>query len=225
MRTVRTRGTASDPLELHVEDDVIEPDLQWFISSLDQQLAGVDVKPGQTIQVGWLELQIEQDTSSGVLTFREPDLTGVIPAVWTPGVSRTLKHLRVQVSVCESLDVEPEFPFWTESALICTSLDEHGATSREMVLARTEAASGDSGWFIGCGLDHDHQDVGNLLRTSLYAAACRAPSAIPFLAVPAETEILVTAAGVTSIVLDGAKAEIAPGSFLEGLRPRRSSHR
>ena len=107
-----------------------------------------------------------------------------MPIVWEQTVSRTLRDLRLQKDVVESV-LSPDdlsFPSLLQSGLICTRL----GTTTGLIMERVEGSGNDSGWFCGCyDADHDHNDAAELKCVSLYeAAVCyrAANSALPGIA-------------------------------------------
>jgi hypothetical protein len=191
----------------------VEGDVRWFVDWLEQAVAaGERFTDGQTCQVGWIVTQVRAG-ENGLLTFWEPDMQQV-PIAWVESVSRTLAHLRLQKEVCESLLTTGDlsFPSMGQSAIICTRLGQTEGT----VIERDAPTETDSGWFCGCdGDDHDHQDVGELRKVSLYEAAVRyAPGIIPYLALP-EGILLEAGRGTPTIFLRGQRLAFKQGSYLD----------
>jgi hypothetical protein len=191
----------------------VDGDVKWFIDWLEESVArGVRYSPGQTCQVGWVTTEVQQ-RSDGDLAIWEPDMQQM-PVVWVEGVSHTLAYLRLQKDVVESVlsPTETSIPSMRESAIICTRLGKEN----EILMERTTAEGADSGWFCGCRAeDHDHNDVSELLRVSLFEAVMRyARALLPYLALPVGTLV---ALGTESPVIfqDGERLSFKPGSYLE----------
>jgi hypothetical protein len=190
----------------------VEADLRWFLGWLEQSIAqGKRFAPGQTCQIGWMLTEVRQGNDS-LLSLWEPDMRAM-PVSWTESVSNTLAHLRLQTDVVESvLSADAlSYPSIRQSAIICTRLGQKDG----LVMERTEPSGADSGWFFGCReKDHQHNDVAELLRVSLYEAAIRyAPQIVPYLALPKGVLIAVSK-GVPAIFQDGELLDLKPGSFL-----------
>ncbi len=190
----------------------VDVDVQWLLNWLEQSVAtGSRFLPGQTCQVGWTISEVRQ-TDDESLSLWEPDMRSM-PIVWLESVSRMLGDLRLQKDVVESVlsSEELSFPSMLQSALICTRLK----TAEGLVMDRAQPKESDSGWFCGCdGEDHDHNDVGELRRVSLYeAAVCYAPQTVPYMALPSGILLIVSDAA-PAIFMKGEPMEFKPGSFL-----------
>lgn len=191
---------------------VASGDAKWLVRWLEESIAeGTRFEAGQTCQVGWgvTEVRLHE---SGDLILCEPDMLS-LPFQWSPTVSYTLAQLRAQKDVVESvLEAEDvSFPSMLQSALICTRL----AKDEDAVMERTEPKGTDSGWFCGCWEDdHDHNDVAELRRVSLYAAAIRhAPQVAPYLALPPGVLVGV-GDGPPDVFRNGDSLPFKPGSYL-----------
>jgi hypothetical protein len=84
----------------------------------------------------------------------------------------------------------------------------------------------DSGWFFGCRRpQHElaHTDPQALRKDSLYAHACRIQAALPFLAMPVGTVILLATDGsIDEARVDARKLAVEPSSYLAMRRGRTS---
>jgi hypothetical protein len=148
----------------------------------------------------------------GDLAIWEPDMQHM-PVVWVEAVSRTLAYLRLQKDVVESVlsPADVSIPSICESAIICSRL----AHAEEIVMERASPKGTDSGWFCGCrGKDHDHDNVTELTRVSLYeAAVCYSRAIVPYLALPAGT-LLSVGSESPVIFLEGERLSFKRGSYL-----------
>lgn len=201
---------AYDPSIVLVADDV-----DWFVSWLEESVAqGTRYKPGQTCQVGWITTEIRQ-RPDGDLCIWEPDMQQR-PVVWQESVSRTLADLRMQKDVVESvLDAaDMAIPSMRQSAIVCTRFGEDD----NIVMERRAPDGTVSGWFFGCiADDHDHNDVAELKRVSLYeAVVCCSRLILPFLALP-EGTLISMQIGVPFIILNDEQLSFKPGSYLARL--------
>lgn len=190
----------------------VEEDIRWFLGWLEQAVAGGErFTDGQTCQVGWAITQVRA-VEDGSLSVWEPDMKAM-PIAWVDSVSHTLCQLRAQKDVCESVLGADElcFPSMRQSAVICTRLGQ----TEVIVMERTAADGADSGWYFGCGEGHDHNDVSQLRRVSLYEAGVRyAPQIIPFLALP-EGVLLECGGNALSIFRQGQLLQFKSRSYLD----------
>ena len=200
-----------DPALVPVKDDVL-----WFVNWLESSVAGGErFADGQTCEVGWMILQIRMD-AAGFLTLWEPDMQE-LPIAWVESVSQTLAHLRLQKDICES--VLPaglaRFPSLLQSVIICNRVGRSETLVMERILPNGER---DSGWYCGCsGDEHDHNNVEQLLKVSLYEAAVRySPRIVPYLALP-EGILLQAGGDRPRIFRDGELLDFKPGSYLASL--------
>lgn len=197
-----------DPAIVVVADDAV-----WLLDWLEGAVAeGARFETGQTCQIGWMLAEVRLH-ESGDLTLWEPDMRS-LPVEWSPTISNSLAHLRIQKDVVESV-LSPEellFPSMRQSAIICTRLEQGDG----VLMERVKPTNSDSGWFCGCqeGV-HDHNNPAELRRVSFYEAAVRyAPQIIPYLALP--PGVLVSMDDGTLFVFhDGEPLEIRPGSYLD----------
>lgn len=197
---------AYDPTIVAIEDDV-----KWFLGWLEESVAGgAQYAAGQTCQIGWAITEVRHDGDD--LWLWEPDMRH-LPIAWSPSVSSTLAHLRLQKDVVESVlsPDELSFPSMRESAIICDRLGQ----GEDLVMERVDPAGAHSGWFIGCrDHDHDHNDAAELRLASLYEVVIRhTPQIIPYLALPPGIMVGVSANGPT-MFREGGPLNPSPGSYL-----------
>lgn len=190
----------------------VEGDVRWFVGWLEQSVAqGKRFAPGETCQIGWIVTEVRQG-NDGLLSFWEPDMRGM-PVACSESVSNTLAHLRLQKDVVESvLSADAlSYPSMRQSAIICSRLGKKDG----LVMERTDSSGTDSGWFFGCrDEDHEHNEVAELRRVSVYEAAVRhAPQIVPYLALP-KGVLVGMSNGVPAIFHDGELLEFKQGSFL-----------
>lgn len=161
---------------------ILESDIDWLVCTLESMVAsGSRFMSGQTIQIGWGCLKFGV-LAEGSLRLLEPDYTSKPPIEFVDSVTQTLSHLRLQKDIVESYFgiEEIAFPSLMESCIVCTN-----AEAADVVMDRMAAEPPDSGWFIGCTREsHDHNDLENLTKVSVYEAVQRFPAAIGFLALP-----------------------------------------
>lgn len=194
---------------------VLNVDAKWLIHWIEDSVSrGAKFLPEQSLQLGWIYLEIRQRTD-GTLGFFEPDFKS-LPIKFVDSVSLTLSHLRVQKSVAESLGLENEINFSSlrHSAIVCNQF-----TAGDFILSREKPTGSDSGWFFGC-LDnnHDHNSAENLRRASLYEAALRHNERIiPYLALPHGIIATVNDKAPT-FLRNGEILRTLPGSYLDRLK-------
>lgn len=219
MNIVRTTNCSS---HLHgefvIEYDsqvVLACDADWFARMLESWVGeGERFRDGESVQIGWSSTLLRQ-SESGELHFSEPDFASM-PVNWQPGLTRTLAHLRLHKDVLESLlpSENLAIPSLRQSCLICTKLD--GAN--DFMMARSQPENNDSGWFLGCREEHNHNDPNSLRLISLYQAILQhAPQALPYLALPPESYVAILS-GQSSFFVAGKSIEPKIGSYLDRLR-------
>lgn len=197
---------------LYCDESIIEVDRKWLVDYLERAVAGGEIfRDGETFQIGWMwnRIQLVQD---GFLTLQEPEMT-LMPIEWVTSVTQTLIHLRLQKDFCGSLFTSADlcFPSILQSCVICTNLGQ----TEDFMMDRSEPEGNHSGWFIGCAADsHDHNDVAELKRVSLYeAAVVYEKRIIPYLALP--VGVLLTAGiGRPVVFLGEEQLEFKKGSLL-----------
>lgn len=193
---------------------VLESDVRWFASTLEWMVgSGSRFGAGESVQLGWSALWVSE-MEDGVLGFEEPDMRSM-PVMRQPGLTQTLRHLRLHKDVVESVlpADAAAFPSFRQACLVCTRL----ASSAGFIMDRQNPADADSGWFIGCrDKDHSHNQPDNLEKVSLYEAAIvHCPAALPYLALPAG--ILVAFDRMPTIFKDRQALNLRRGSFLDRL--------
>jgi hypothetical protein len=180
-----TRCAKKEHPEFRLVYDDQDPTVRQTVPSIvswleDEVLSGVRFHPGESVQFGWMydELFARPDGTLGIV---EPDFQAV-PVAWTESVTLTLRHLWFQKEVAASVSLEPAFPSYRQTAIVCNQL--RGASS--IFMHRAEPSGYDSGWFIGCNVDaHDHQDPSQLSGVSLFEAAVAWNQRfIPYVALP-----------------------------------------
>lgn len=212
LRTMTCAQHGHPEFRISFDSAVAANDAKWLLGWLEESVAeGTRFEIGQTCQVGWVVTEVRQH-ESGDLILWEPDMRS-LPVQWSAAVSYTLAHLRVQKDVAESVLGAEDllFPSMRQSALICTRLAEN----KDVVMERAESNGADSGWFCGCReKGHDHNDVAELRRVSLYEAAIRhAPQIVPYLGLPPGV-LLCIGSGAPKIFFAGEPLPFKPGSYL-----------
>lgn len=206
--------------ELRCADVVPVQDLEWAAAVLEGLvLAGRQIYPGETIQIGWMANHVAEH-DRGLLLLQEPDMQSM-PIAWTNGITQTLQHLRAQKDIAESLGLlsSMDIPYICQSLIVGNDV---GRATEELVCERCPpSAAASSGWFVGymrSRLDYNNPD--NLRCVSLYEMATWCPQAIMFMALPAGTRV---ECSTTEIVVEFNGEKVAPrvGSFLAQFLDRR----
>lgn len=224
MRTQLTECRTNDQPDFVLTYDpksVLDRDVHFLKQSIESSVAsGIRYRPGETLQIGWVITQI-QLRSNGFLALREPDFVSV-PIQWIESVTRTLRHLRLQKDVAESLDMVKriDFPSLSDSAIIATEVP---ANCPRYFMSRCEKKGADSGWFLGLiepGVNYDYPL--NLRRLSLYEIAVLLPSSVMFMCLPARSLVTVDD-GHVEFLFDGERIPAARGSFMHRLLAQTSA--
>jgi hypothetical protein len=219
MKTVTTtKCRAHGHAELQLTYDsarLLDADAQWFAGVLEGMVqSGSRFEIGQSLQVGW-SVAWFTGLSSGVLGFEEPDMRSM-PIVRQAGLTNSLGHLRLQKDTLESV-LPPDalsFPSLLQSCLICSRVQ----SSPTFFMDRSSSADADCGWFIGCcDENHDHNQLSELRKVSLYEAVARyCGGALPYLAFPSGSLVVVDE--LPTFFANGQELEIRPGSYVDTQR-------
>ncbi|VWC94173.1 hypothetical protein BCO18442_02113 [Burkholderia contaminans] len=214
-RTIDCQLVGHPEFQIRVSDHAIPAqDISWLLRYFEQQVAdGERFQAGETIQIGWMLTRLEA-TADGFLRLTEPDMKAV-PIKFIDSVDNTLKHLRNQKDVVESIGatLEPDFPSLQQSAVVDV---EYKSASR-LLLTRDLGHGADSGW----SLTVPREEVGSqFLRISLYQLGVDRPDLIKFFALSPGLQVHLDN---LQICVTGPAGEIqpAPGSYLERLKKHR----
>jgi hypothetical protein len=201
------------------------PDFQFIVNALvphedvsvlvsylqDSVQEGKRYEDGEMMQFGSMLFRFVK--AGDFLILQEPDLRA-IPIVWTDGITNSMKLLRLQKDVAESVDLGDavDFPSIRGSLLVGADWAEASDT---LVIERSEPEGLDSGWFVGrIDTRLDYNDPANLRRVSVYQAILDAPRIAGFLALPAGCRIEI-ARQSTTLSYRGQALTIRKGSFLD----------
>jgi hypothetical protein len=210
--TTKCHDYGHPELALALDSTSLEADARWFAGVLEQMVqSGSRFQPGQSLQIGWSVVWFVARANK-TLGFEEPDMKS-IPLVRQPGLTNSLRHLRLHKDTLESVLCSDalSLPSLQQSCLICTRLARLGS----FFMDRRQPQRADSGWFVGCQADeHDHNDPTTLRTVSLYeAVVVICPRALPYLAFPPGATIAVGDA--LSFFMNGEPLEIRKGSFVD----------
>lgn len=218
--TTRCREAGHPEFQVRASQAIPSPDLDWLVRFLEDTVkCGDKYVPQQTVQIGWM-ITLVRSREDQTLGLWEPDMQRV-PIAWVDSVTTTLRHLRLQKDVAESLGLGERilFPTVQQSAIVARGFE----SGSSVIMERTEPTPSDSGWFIGSA-EHgvDHNDPANLRRVSLYEVGCGRPDVVMFLALPPGTRVLLHKRSAC-VWLDGRTLSTQPGSFLDTLYPIRTA--
>lgn len=107
-RTQKCSKFGHPEILLHLADDA-QMDPEWLIGFFENAVStGGKFKPDDTVQIGWMIDKVQQN-SEGDLEIWEPVFDS-IPIKWVRGIDNTIRHLTLQKSVAELINMEPVFP-------------------------------------------------------------------------------------------------------------------
>lgn len=188
---------------------------------VDMARAGARFLEGQIIQIGSTPCRVA--SGQGVMSLEEPDFE-MFPLQWVPGAKNTMRHLRIQNYVGDSLGLRDTLshPSVLQSVVICTQLNPTSGIFMERTVP-TDAE--DSGWNILCpDPAHAHDNPATLRRESLYLVCMVNPAVIQYIALPESISILQHFQGVPHFSMNGERIPFARGSYLAqryvSIRPR-----
>lgn len=199
---------------LFFDTAVPQADIQILTSFLEESVEeGTRYNDKDLITIGSMLFRVSIVNDS--LTLEEPDLQS-LPIEWKEGITESMKLLRLQKDIAESVGLEDEIesPSIRSSLLIGADLTQQ---DEQLVLERVKTSDSDSGWFVGrrdSVLDYD--DEGNLKRISVYQAILNWPKIAGFLALPAGCRVDISATN-SQFARNGRPLQIKPGSFVDVL--------
>ncbi|MCJ8313866.1 MAG: hypothetical protein HRU38_17380 [Saccharospirillaceae bacterium] len=191
------------------ENSIPDTDINWFREYLDSSmLEGSQFKEGQTIQLGSYLIKLE--TIDNKLTLLEPELKGNV-FNFVPGVNNTLRILRNQKDVVESIKMDGLLPDFADMAQpIIVSGDYKN--SHLFNITHEAPTETDSGWFFA-----DKNNESDTKMISIFEFFTARPELIQFFAIPQGTSIFKVESGEIIPVKDGNQIETKDGSYLSEL--------
>lgn len=219
-RTVDCKLFEHPEFQIQVSDRAVPAqDISWLLRFFERRVAdGERFHAGETVQLGWMLTKLEAAVD-GLLCVTEPDMKA-IPISFVDSVDNTLKHLRNQKDVVESIAPtrQPDFPSLRQSAVLHV---EYKRANR-LLLRRTPAHEAYSGWSLSDPrVELDSQNLSQSLRISLYQLAVDRPDLVKFLALPPGLHVLLDNLRIHVIGPEG-ELQPVPGSYLEALKHRRT---
>lgn len=185
---------------------------EWLLGFFESEVRrGVVFKSGQTVQIGWM-VSMLKGNRDGDLEVWEPGFDAM-PINWVRGVNKTLRHLLLQREVCAQLGVEPDFPSLRQSGVVSASYGTGGS----FVMARQEPSGNDSGWVLAAREDANVDGK----RCSLFEAALHDSRLIPFLGLPAGSQVTYSDAEIR-VSRDGTTVASDSNEFLRRLHASRT---
>jgi hypothetical protein len=204
--------------KLVVDEAIPQVDVNILGAFLEQSVqGGVRYEDGQTIEYGSMLFRVLQ--LGDCLILHEPDLR-TIPIAWIEGVTHSMKLLRLQKDIGESVGLGDELAFPSIRCSLLVGTDWRGGHD-PFVLERSEPDGLDSGWFVG-RLDTaiDYNDPAHLQRISVYQAILNVPQIAGFLALPTGCRVEISPQS-TTIAYNGQPLTIQKGSFMDPTFPDR----
>jgi hypothetical protein len=199
---------------LTVDSYIPRIDIGVLVSFLEESVEnGSRFADGETISFGSMLLRVA--SIDGSFSLEEPDLKS-LPIVWKNGVTQSLKLLRLQKDIAESVGLNEEVdpPSIRCSLLVAADMTQD---CQAFVLERTSPVQSDSGWFIGrLDTQLDYRNSANLNRQSVYQAILNWPQIAGFLALPAGCRVDVSLAK-TLFSRNGEPLGIKKGGFVDFL--------
>ncbi len=197
---------------LVVDSAIPQSDVDAMIDFLKESVqSGKKFGDGETIDFGSMLIRLVALNDD--LALQEPDLR-TIPISWTEGITNSMKLLRLQKDIGESVGFGDElnFPSIRYSLLVGADWTERLDT---LVLERSDHDGLDSGWFVGqLDTEIDYNNPSNLRRISVYQAILDAPHIAGFLALP--TGCCVEISGqYKTIFYNGQYIKIKNGSYMD----------
>jgi hypothetical protein len=169
-------------------------------------------KAGQTVQFGWMILNVVAGPQG--LELHEPDMSGVLPVRYVPGITGTILDTMRQRYVTDSVGLTDrlKFPSIVQSVIVCTGLKK----GEGLFVTRPDPPDGHaSGWVSCCVQEkHDHNNPQELKLISLYDLACQHPEVVEFLGMPVGSMIVLRKGERPELSMDGQALAWAPGSYL-----------
>jgi hypothetical protein len=197
---------------------VPKEDVEWLTSILEAMVeSGSRFSAGQTMQLGWNIVSFAA-IQGGELELLEPDFKN-FPITFIPGVDATLRHLRSQKDVVESLfDASMlSFPRVDQSLVVHVNYK----SAPYVVLERAEPNDGDSGWWLSDAKDSKGaNDPSRFTRISLYQLALDRPDTVMVLALPPGAQAHINK--TVRVFAAGKEARPGKGSFLEAFNRSRA---
>ena len=184
-------------------------DINYLINFFEDEVKqGIIFKTNETIQIGWMinQFQLMED---GYLHVLEPNFKD-LPIVFINSMTNTLRHLRQQKDIVESInhDLEVSYTSIRSSIVVCPTYQK--ATS--IYLVREKPDNNFSGWFFR---DLDSEDEENYSLISLYEFACQRPDLVKFIGIPPGYGMHMRPGDKFRIITGEREVVIKPGSFLD----------
>lgn len=203
-----------DHPELHFTCDaniIPSNDVEWMLNFLEIEVKnGIKFKTNETIQIGWMvnQFKLLDDLHLHVL---EPDFKNS-PILFVDSMTNTLKHLRQQKDVVESIDDDIEVSY--TSIISSIVIGETYKNAKSAFLSREESDNSFSGWFFR-NLEAEDKEKYTLI--SLYEFACHRPELVKFLGLPCQYGVHMRSGDNFRIISGEREIPLRSGSFLDRL--------
>jgi hypothetical protein len=218
-RTVNCKRFDHPEFQIQVSDRAIPAsDVGWLLEYLEQRVAdGESFRAGETLQIGWMLTMLESGPDN-FLRVMEPDMRA-IPIKFVDSVDSTLKHLRNQKDMVESIGAarQPDFPSLQQSAVV--HVEYKSASS--VLLSRGPAHETDSGWSLTDLNDEaGSKNPSRFVKVSLYQLSVDRPDLVKFFALPPSLQVVLAHPQIR-VLGPGGDIQPVPGSYLEALNELR----
>lgn len=196
-------------------NEIPQRPVDHLVQTIEEMIrSGVAIGDEHTIQLGWSLLRVTRE-QDGSLSLYEPDGASV-PMQFKRGITESVRQMLVQLWHVDSYGLERDtiaLPSVLHSVIACRHLD----LGEGAFLARSAPADAyDSGWFVGChDVHHNHSEVANLTRISLYEAFLKKPRIAPWIAFPVTTTVLLAPGEHPKVTVGDQQIELVPGSFVD----------
>lgn len=213
-RTTQCHEHGQPEISFTVDAIIPDEDCEWLLKSLhDMVAAGNKFADAQTLQMGWGLLKFVS-TDDG-LCLHEPNMQSM-PINFIEGVSSTLRHLRAQKDVLDSLAVQAELDFPNLVSAIIVHKDYQEIA--DINLLRETAQERLSGWWLFDMTNPEQQHENSDFKPiSIYELAINRPDLLQYLALPVGAVVSLSENQAVRVFNGDDELSIRPESYLAAL--------